>query len=118
MPAGFPQHSLPAARAFYWIEARAPEKAPAFAKAAYRKYWLEGHSTADPVVAVEAAAMLGFDRKRVDEGLQDSTVKQRLVTENEQAIASGVFGSPFIRVDGEPFWGSDRLDDVAERLAH
>jgi 2-hydroxychromene-2-carboxylate isomerase len=32
VPAGFPQHSLPAARAFYWIEARAPEKAPDFAK--------------------------------------------------------------------------------------
>jgi len=117
VPAGFPQHSLPAARAFYWIEARAPEKAADFAKAAYRKYWIEGQSTADPAVAIEAAAMLGFDRKRVSEGLQESMVKLRLVTENEQAIANGVFGSPFIRVDGEPFWGSDRLDDVAERLA-
>lgn len=117
VPAGFPRHSLPAARAFYWIEARAPEKAPDFAKAAYRKYWLEGHSTADPAVAIDAAAMLGFDRRRVAEGLQESTVKLRLVTENEQAIKNGVFGSPFIRVDGEPFWGSDRLDDVAERLA-
>ena len=117
VPAGFPQHSLPAARAFYWIEARAPEKAADFAKAAYRKYWIDGHSTADPDIAIDAAAMLGFDRKRVAEGLQDPTVKLRLVTENEQAIANGVFGSPFIRVDGEPFWGSDRLDDVAERLA-
>ena len=44
-------------------------------------------------------------------------MKQRLVTENEQAIANGVFGSPFIRVDGEPFRGSDHLDDVADRLA-
>jgi len=77
VPAGFPQHSLPAARAFHWIEARA----------------------------------------RVAEGLQESMVKLRLVTENEQAIAKGVFGLPFIRVDGEPFWGSDRLDDVADRLA-
>jgi len=33
VPAGFPQHSLPAARAFYWIELRAPEKAPDFAEA-------------------------------------------------------------------------------------
>jgi 2-hydroxychromene-2-carboxylate isomerase len=117
VPAGFTQHSLPAARAFYWIEARAPEKAPDFAKAAYAKYWLEGHSTADPEVAVEAAVLLGFDRQEVADGLQDPVTKQRLVTANEQAIANGVFGSPFIRVDGEPFWGSDRLDAVAERLA-
>jgi len=31
---------------------------------------------------------------------------------NEQAIAAGAFGSPFIVVDGEPFWGMDRLDQV------
>ena len=117
VPAGFPQHSLRAARAFYWIEACAPEKAPEFAKAAYRKYWIDGHSTADPAVAIDVAAMLGFNRKHVAEGLQEPTVKLRLVTENEQAIANGVFGSPLIRVDGEPLWGSDRLDDVAERLA-
>ena len=117
VPAGFPQHSLPAARAFYWIEARAPEKAPDFAKAAYRKYWIEGYSTSDPGIAVEAAASVGFDRRQIAEGLNHPAVKQRLVAENEQAIASGVFGSPFIRVDGEAFWGSDRLDEVAERLA-
>jgi 2-hydroxychromene-2-carboxylate isomerase len=117
VPAGFPQHSLPAARAFYWIEARAPERAVDFAKVVYAKYWIEGHSTADPAVAIEAAAALGFARERVREGLQGPSVKLRLITENEQAIKNGVFGSPFIRVDGEPFWGSDRLDDVAERLA-
>ena len=33
----------------------------------------------------------------------------RLVRENEGAIAEGVFGSPFFIVDGEPFWGSDRI---------
>ncbi len=29
-----------------------------------------------------------------------------------KAIARGVFGSPFIVVDGESFWGNDRLDEV------
>jgi 2-hydroxychromene-2-carboxylate isomerase len=117
VPAGFPQHSLPAARIFYWIEAQAPEKASGFAKAAYRKYWLEGSSTANVDVAVDVAATLGFDRARVAAGMQDPAIKLRLARENEQAIASGVFGSPFIIVDGEPFWGGDRLDAVAERLA-
>jgi 2-hydroxychromene-2-carboxylate isomerase len=117
VPAQFPEHSLPAARAFYWIETRAPEKAPEFAKAVYRKYWIDGHSTADLQVAVDAAVAVGFDRKRIEEGMQESQTKLRLKTENERAIANGVFGSPFIVVDGEPFWGSDRLDHVAERLA-
>jgi 2-hydroxychromene-2-carboxylate isomerase len=117
VPAGFPEHSLPVACAFYWIEARAPERAPDFATAAYRKFWLDGRSTADPEVALEAAAMLGFERAEVREGLQDEPVKQRLVAENEHALAKGVFGSPFFMVNGEPFWGSEWLVDVAERLA-
>ena len=37
-------------------------------------------------------------------------MKQRLIRENEEAIAKGVFGSPFFIADGEPFWGSDRIE--------
>ena len=33
------------------------------------------------------------------------------------AIAKGVFGSPYFVVDGEPFWGHDRLDHVDKWLA-
>jgi 2-hydroxychromene-2-carboxylate isomerase len=29
-----------------------------------------------------------------------------------EAIRSGIWGSPFVIVDGEPFWGEDRLDQV------
>ena len=31
--------------------------------------------------------------------------------------SAGVFGSPFVIVDGEPFWGADRLDQVDGWLA-
>jgi 2-hydroxychromene-2-carboxylate isomerase len=115
VPAGFPEHSLPAARAFYWIEATEPAKAVDFAKEAYRKYWLDGRSTSDVEVVLDAAAALGFDRDRVAKGLQDPSTKARLVRENEQAIARGVFGSPFMIVDDEPFWGSDRIDYIADQ---
>ena len=33
------------------------------------------------------------------------------------AIERGVFGSPFIFVDGEAFWGADRLNQVGAWLA-
>ncbi len=112
VPADFPAHSLPAARAFYWIEATAPEKAPDFARAAYRRYWLDGKGTSDEEVALDVAVALGFDRDRVVQGLRDPSPKARLVDESEQAIARGVFGSPFLIVDDEPFWGSDRLDYI------
>ena len=37
--------------------------------------------------------------------------------EVDAAIERGVFGSPYIIVDGEPFWGSDRLEQVEKWLA-
>jgi 2-hydroxychromene-2-carboxylate isomerase len=39
-------------------------------------------------------------------------VRQRLRAENEQATARGVFGSPMMIVDGEPFWGFDRFNQL------
>jgi len=109
VPKGFPEHSLPPSRAFYWIERQEPARAVEFAKAAYRKYWLHGCSTSDATVALDVAASLGYDREVVSKGVQESEVKNRLVVENEEAIRRGVFGSPFFFADGERFWGSDRM---------
>ena len=109
VPAGFPEHSLPPARAFYWIDEQNPAKAIEFAKAAYRKYWLHGCSTSDATVALDVAASVGYDREAVFKGMQKSEIKGRLVLENEEAIHRGVFGSPFFIADGERFWGNDRI---------
>jgi 2-hydroxychromene-2-carboxylate isomerase len=48
-------------------------------------------------------------------GMQDAPTKSRSIRENEEAIRNGVFGSPFFLVDGEPFWGSDRIALLAQR---
>ena len=55
----------------------------------------------------------GLDAAAVEAALQDPAIKQRLREEVEAAIAKEVFGSPFFIVDGEVFWGHDRLDQVA-----
>jgi 2-hydroxychromene-2-carboxylate isomerase len=115
VPADFPAHSLPPARVFYWIDRQDPAKAIAFAKAAYRKYWLHGCPTSDAAVAVDAAASVGYDRDRVTAGMQEQATKDRLVAENDEAIRRGVFGSPFFIMDGEPFWGSDRIELMSGR---
>ena len=41
--------------------------------------------------------------------LADDKVKQRLKNETQSAINAGVIGSPYFIVDGEGFWGSDRM---------
>jgi 2-hydroxychromene-2-carboxylate isomerase len=113
VPQGFPEHSLPPSRAFYWIEKQDPPKAITFAKAAYRKYWLEGRATSDADAAIDSAAAVGFTRDAVLAGIQETSVKDRLVHENDEAIRKGVFGSPFFLADGEPFWGSDRMSLIS-----
>jgi 2-hydroxychromene-2-carboxylate isomerase len=43
-------------------------------------------------------------------------VKEALQQRTADAIAAGVFGVPTFELDGELFWGHDRLDHLAARL--
>jgi 2-hydroxychromene-2-carboxylate isomerase len=114
VPAGFPEHALAPSRAFYWIDRQDPVRAIAFAKAAYRQYWLHGCATSDAAVAVDAAFSVGYDKRMVIAGMQERATKDRLVFENDEAIRKGVFGSPFFLADGEPFWGNDTIPLIME----
>ncbi len=116
MPNPFPFLSLAAARAFYWLHQREPEQAKALAKAVFHAVFGEGRNMAEASAVADLAADLGVDRDQVLTALQDPAVKDRLRREVDEAVARGVFGSPFIIVDGEPFWGHDRLDQVAQWL--
>ena len=49
--------------------------------------------------------------------MNDAGVKDKLRAEIDSAMARGVFGSPYFIVDGEPFWGADRLEQVDRWLA-
>jgi 2-hydroxychromene-2-carboxylate isomerase len=117
IPSDFPAHALPSARTFYWIEGRDPARAIAFARAAYRKYWLHGCPTSDAEAAIDAAVSVGYDRDMVMAGMQEQVTKDRLMFENEDAIRRGVFGSPFFFADGERFWGSDRISLMLDNAA-
>ncbi|MGF1594929.1 MAG: 2-hydroxychromene-2-carboxylate isomerase [Kiloniellaceae bacterium] len=112
LPAGFPFGSVAACRAFYWLHDRNPAQAVALAKALYREAFGKGGNidSGEAVAAVAAAA--GVDGAELAAALNDPAVKQRLREEVSRAISKGVFGSPLIVVDGEPFWGHDRLDQV------
>jgi 2-hydroxychromene-2-carboxylate isomerase len=118
-PSGFPEALLAPARALYWIEDRMGREAAArFGRAAYAAYWARGRKLADAAVVAEIAAeAVGAKPDEVLAALADPAVKDRLKAETEAAIAKGVFGSPFVIVDGEPFWGSDRLGEVERFLA-
>jgi len=72
----------------------------------------EGKNISGPDAVVEIATTAGFDGAALAAGLQDPAIKEKLMTETNDAIERNVFGSPYFIVDGEGFWGCDRLDMV------
>lgn len=106
-PARFPFLSVHAARLAYWVGA---EKRPALSHALFRASFAEGRTLHETGVTLDVAAEFGLDRAAAEAALRDPGVKQRLAEETEAAIAAGVCGAPYMIVDGEPFWGADRLE--------
>jgi 2-hydroxychromene-2-carboxylate isomerase len=109
LPSKFPVATQAAARTFYWLDDRDPGLARLFAKSAYHAYFAENVDISLPAAVVDIAAALHVNRAELTQALQNPAVKERLRTETMTAIGKGVFGSPFFFVDGEPFWGSDRM---------
>ncbi|MCL2657245.1 MAG: 2-hydroxychromene-2-carboxylate isomerase [Betaproteobacteria bacterium] len=116
-PSPFPIPTQHPARAFLWINDRAPALARAFAQSAYRAYFVEGKNIADLGVVLDIAGSVGIERDALSEALSTTAVKDRLKAEVELALSRGVFGSPFFIVEGEPFWGVDRLPQLEKWLA-
>ncbi len=113
LPETFPFMSVAACRATYWLGERDAEHAKALAAALFDAAFGAGRSINRPEEVAAIAAELGHDADEVRAAVQDQRIKDLLRHEVDAAIAKGVFGSPYIIVDGEPFWGSDRLDDIA-----
>ena len=116
-PTPYPVHTEHAARAFQWLSDRNPDEARAFAHGVFRAYFVEGRNIAEVAVLLEIAATLGLDREEVSNAFSDLATKARLKAEIDLAEARGVFGSPFFIVEGEGFWGPDRLPQLERWLA-
>ena len=117
LPPGFPFAPIAASRAYYWLVDRDPELAKRLAKIVYHAGLGIGRDVASVDVIAELAAPLGIKADELKAALNDQAVKDRLRAEVDAAVARKVFGSPYIVVDGEPFWGSDRLEQVDKWLA-
>ncbi len=115
MPEVFPFSSIHAVRAFWWLEGSDPKMAHALAQRLYNHTFSGGDISNAQAVAEQARA-IGIDGDVLLAGIETQAVKDRTRAENDAAIARGIFGSPYIIVDGEPFWGADRLDQVAKWL--
>jgi 2-hydroxychromene-2-carboxylate isomerase len=89
----------------------------AVVEAIYRAGWGEGADLGSGEEIAHALDRAGLDGQSLVARAADPDVKVALREETERAVSLGVFGIPTMVVNGELFWGKDRLADVDEHLA-
>lgn len=89
--------------------------AVALAGACLRACWVEERDISDVATLHEIAGELGLDGEALL--ADEEATLQTIGRDSQQAIERGVFGAPSYRLDGELFWGQDRLDFLERALA-
>ncbi len=86
------------------------------AGAVMRALWAEDKNIADDATLVQVADLCGFDGRMLIKSAETTGVQEQLDKNTDDAIAANVFGAPWYVVDGQAFWGQDRLDFVERAL--
>ena len=84
--------------------------------AVFPAMWVQSKNLANVDVVRDVLERGGLAVERLLKRIGDSDVKDTLKENTENAAARGAFGAPTFFVDGEMFFGQDRLDFVAEAL--
>ena len=84
--------------------------------AIFRAVWVQERHIADEKQLAELLAECGLSPDRLEQSFSQA-VQERYESKTAQAIAAGVFGAPSYVIDGELFWGQDRLDFVERKLS-
>jgi len=109
-PAHWPTNGAPSSYAFIAASNAGGGDLGALAHAFTRACWAEEKDIAQDDVIRACLVEAGFDPDLADSGLlQGAETYNRNL---EDAVEAGVFGAPFYVIDGQRFWGQDRIEDV------
>ncbi|MFZ9502436.1 MAG: 2-hydroxychromene-2-carboxylate isomerase [Beijerinckiaceae bacterium] len=95
----------------------AAQDADALAQAILAAVWARDLNIADPDVIGALARECGLDADGLLARARSEATRARYDACTQQAIEAGVFGAPTYVIDGDMFFGQDRLDFVEERLS-
>jgi 2-hydroxychromene-2-carboxylate isomerase len=82
----------------------------------YRHMWVDHKKLDDPAVLAAALIESGLDAARLMEVAGSPAVKAQLIANTERAVQLGAFGAPTFFVDGEMWFGKDRLAEVEQAI--
>jgi carboxymethylenebutenolidase len=115
-PRYFPVAGDDAARLIIAVDlAEGSDAAMRLAGAVLRAVWAEQRHIADEAVLAALLRENGLPAARLDDS-HTQRVQQCYDDHTQRAIDAGVFGAPSYVIDGEIYWGQDRLDFVERRL--
>ncbi|WP_299024887.1 2-hydroxychromene-2-carboxylate isomerase [uncultured Sulfitobacter sp.] len=109
-PAHWPTNGAPAAYAFIAAQNAGGGDLGLLAHIITRAVWAEEKDIAEDDVIKACLSEAGFDPALSDSGLL--TGAETYARNLEDAVEAGVFGAPFYVVDGQRFWGQDRIADL------
>ncbi len=117
-PAHFPVSGDKAARLVIAVDTHdGTDAALTLAGAALKAVWAQERDIADDGTLAQLLHENGLGAARLEQS-RAPEVQQRYAAHTARAVAANVFGAPSYVVDGELFWGQDRLDFVERRLLH
>jgi len=99
------------------LQMREPAEFMRYLDAVFAAMWREPRNLGDAAVLAQMLGDAGFDPAHLLALAADPEVKAQLVANTEEAVARGAFGAPTFFVDGQMYFGQDRLEFVREALA-
>lgn len=109
-PAHWPTNGAPSAYAFIAAQNAGGGDLGKLAHLITRAVWVEEQDVAQDDVIRGCLEAAGFDPDLADSGL---LVGAETYARNlEEAVDAGAFGAPFYVVQGQRFWGQDRIADI------
>jgi 2-hydroxychromene-2-carboxylate isomerase len=112
----FPINTLTLMRMATGVQMHDAPRMVACVDALYRAVWVEGKNMNDATVVAEVLQGASFDAVAMAALAADPQVKDRLKAVTQEAVARGVFGAPTFFVNGQMYWGQDRIDFVQQAL--
>jgi 2-hydroxychromene-2-carboxylate isomerase len=112
----FPIITLYLMRVITGVQMRQPERLLALLKAAFEALWVDALNLNQPELTMATLTKAGFEASEIEALVSDPVVKEALKANTEEAVQRGVFGAPTMFVNGEMFFGQDRLEFVVDAL--
>lgn len=117
-PTFFPVSGDPAAKIIIAAQlAHGTARALALAGAYSRAVWAEQRNIADPATLAQIADENEFDGANLLKASEAQAVQAAYAQNTQDAISAGAFGAPWFVLDGQPYWGQDRLEFLDRALA-